>query len=226
MLPGRLAPSILSSDFSRLAEEVALVGDAGADWIHVDVMDGHFVPNLTIGAPVVRSLRPATTLPLDVHLMIAEPGRYLDDFLAAGADWVTFHIEAESNPRPLLDKIHAAGKRGGLALRPGTDVETVLPFVEHCDMVLVMTVEPGFGGQSFQAQPLEKIGAIQEAARAHGRVVEIEVDGGIDLKTLPVAAEAGANVFVAGSAVYGAPNVTERVKEMKSLLANVGEGAR
>ena len=225
-LPGRLAPSILSSDFSKLAEEVSLVGAAGADWIHVDVMDGHFVPNLTIGAPVVKSLRPTTDLPLDVHLMIAEPDRYLDDFIAAGADWVTFHIEAEPDPRPLLDRLHAAGRRGGLALRPGTPVESVLPFVDACDMVLVMTVEPGFGGQSFQEAPLAKIAAIRAAADAAGRTVEIEVDGGIDLETLPVAAEAGANVFVAGSAVYGAPDVAARVREFKTLLGRVGEEAR
>ncbi len=223
---GKLAPSILSSDFSRLAEEVAVIESAGAHWIHIDVMDGHFVPNLTFGAPVVRCLRPCTKLPFDVHLMISEPARYLDDFIAAGADWVTFHIEAEPDPEPLLDKLHAAGCKGGLALRPGTPVEAVLPFISACDIVLVMTVEPGFGGQSFQAEPLKKIAAIQSAATAAGKVVEIEVDGGIDLETLPLAAEAGANVFVAGSAVYGAPDVPRRVAEFRALLARVGEEAR
>ncbi|MGA1202658.1 MAG: ribulose-phosphate 3-epimerase [Planctomycetota bacterium] len=225
-LPGRLAPSILSADFSRLAEDVDRVAAAGADWIHVDVMDGHFVPNLTIGAPVVRSLRPRTDLPLDVHLMIAEPGRYLDDFIAAGADWVTFHIEAEPDPLPLLDRLHQAGRKGGVALRPGTPVESVLPFVKACDIVLVMTVKPGFGGQSFMAEPLGKIAAIRAAAERAGKTIEIEVDGGIDLNTLPVAAEAGANVFVAGSAVYGADDVTARVGAFRELLARVGEEAR
>jgi ribulose-phosphate 3-epimerase len=168
-LPRRLAPSILSADFSRLAEDVERVERAGADWIHIDVMDGHFVPNISIGAPVVKSLRPRTSLPLDVHLMIEQPGRYLDDFIQAGADWVTFHIEAESDPRPLLARIHDAGRRGGLALRPGTPVEAVLPFVEECDIILVMTVEPGFGGQSFMVEPLAKIAPLIEAAIATRR---------------------------------------------------------
>ena len=194
------------------------MGEAGADWIHVDVMDGHFVPNLTIGAPVVRSLRPATSLTLDVHLMIEEPGRYLDDFLDAGADWVTFHIEAEPDPDPLLARIHEAGRRGGLALRPGTPVESVLPHVPSCDMVLVMTVEPGFGGQSFMEAPLAKIPPLREAAAGAGRELHVEVDGGIDLSTLPRAREAGANVFVAGSAIFSSDDVAGTVQRFRQLL--------
>ncbi len=225
-LPGRLAPSILSSDFSRLAEEIDVVERAGADWIHVDVMDGHFVPNLTIGAPVVRSIRPCTSLPLDVHLMIEEPGRYLDDFIKAGADWVSFHIEAEPNPQPFLRRIREAGRRGGLALKPGTSIDAVLPYIDDCDLVLVMTVEPGFGGQSFQVEPLAKIAPLREAAMRSNREIEIQVDGGIDLETLPRALEAGANVFVAGSAVYGAPDVAARIAEFRSLLVRTEEGIR
>ncbi len=218
MRPGLLAPSILSSDFSKLAEEVALVAGAGADWVHVDVMDGHFVPNLTIGAPVVKSLRPATELPLDVHLMIEEPGRYLPDFLAAGADWITFHVETQDDPRLLMQRIHDEGKKGGLALRPATPVGDVLPFIDVCDMVLVMTVEPGFGGQSFMVEPLEKIAVLRAEAARLGRDLEIEVDGGIDLTTLPLAREAGANVFVAGSAIFGTDDVADTVRRFKSLI--------
>lgn len=218
-LPARLAPSILSCDFSRLGDQVDLVASAGADWIHVDVMDGHFVPNLTIGSPVVKALRPRTTMPLDVHLMIDEPGRYLDDFIDAGSDWVTFHIEAEPEPRPLLDRLHEKGKKGGLAIRPGTPVEAILPFVDCLDIVVIMTVEPGFGGQSFMREPLTKIPVIEEAARAIGREIEIEVDGGISLETLPQAAAAGANVFVAGSAIYGAEDVSTRVSDFCALMS-------
>lgn len=217
--PLLLAPSILSADFARLGEACATVAEAGADWIHVDVMDGHFVPNLTIGAPVVRSLRKATELPLDVHLMIEEPDRYLDDFIEAGADVVTFHVEASGDPGAMLDRLHAAGRRGGISLRPGTPVEEILPWVPRCDLVLIMTVEPGFGGQSFQAGPLEKIPPVLEAARSAGREVDIEVDGGIDLETLPRARDAGANVFVAGSAIYGTNDVRATIGRFRALMS-------
>lgn len=213
-----LAPSILASDFSCLGDECRVVGEAGADWIHVDVMDGHFVPNLTIGAPVVKSLRAATDMHLDVHLMIADPGKFLDDFIAAGSDSITFHIEAVEDPTPLLQKIRAAGRKAGLAIRPNTPASAVTPFAALCDLYVIMTVEPGFGGQSFMPEPLQKITALLEAGRAVGVEPEIEVDGGIDLTTLPEARAAGATIFVAGSAIFQSGDVPATVQSFRELL--------
>ncbi|MEM7168338.1 MAG: ribulose-phosphate 3-epimerase, partial [Planctomycetota bacterium] len=190
----------------------------GADWIHVDCMDGHFVPNLSIGAPVVKSLRAATDLPLDVHLMISDPAKYLDEFIEAGSDSITFHIEAVSDPAPLLQRIRAAGRKAGLAIRPKTPASAVTPFAALCDLYVIMTVEPGFGGQSFMPEPLGKIPELLAAGRAAGLEPEIEVDGGIDLTTLPEARAAGATVFVAGSAIFQSEDVPSTVRSFCELL--------
>ena len=211
-LPVLISPSILSSDFARLAEEAARMKECGADWLHVDVMDGHFVPNLTIGAPVVKSLRAVTELPLDCHLMISEPLRYVPDFLQAGADTITFHVEAESDVGETIAAIKAGGARAGLAIKPGTEVEAALPFLDQLDMVLVMTVEPGFGGQSY----MDMSDKLRRLVAARGeRAVDLQVDGGLNPETVKHAAEAGANVIVAGSAVFKAPDSGAAIKALR-----------
>ena len=200
----KLAPSILSADFARLGEEVADVTAGGADYIHFDVMDGVFVPNLSIGIPVLKSLRKAIDAFLDVHLMITQPQRYVGTFCQAGADLVTLHLEA-AEPQDLLaaiETIRAEGKQVGMALKPKTPAEAIIPYLPLLDLALVMTVEPGFGGQSFMADQLPKISALRGMIRERGLACEIEVDGGIDPATAPLVKEAGAEVLVAGSAVF------------------------
>lgn len=202
MPPPRIAPSILSADFARLGEEIAAVTAAGADFIHVDVMDGRFVPNLTIGPLVVQAIRKATKLPFDVHLMISPVDPFIDDFVKAGADILTVHPEAGPHLHRTLQAIRAAGARPGVALNPGTPVSAIEPVLGDVDLILVMSVNPGFGGQAFIASQLKKIEAIRKLIDASGRAVMLEVDGGVNAETAPRCVAAGADVLVAGSAVF------------------------
>ena len=202
----KLAPSILSADFGRLAEAVRAVEQAGADWVHVDVMDGHFVPNLTFGPKMVADLRRATGLPLDVHLMIERPDDWVDRYVEAGASYVVVHVEAAADVRRTLARIRAAGSRAGLTLNPGTPVETILPYLDACDLVLVMSVQPGFGGQRFIENALDKVRSLRLALDERGLAAELEVDGGIKVDNARRVADAGASVLVAGSAVFEDPD--------------------
>ncbi|MBI4602873.1 MAG: ribulose-phosphate 3-epimerase [Planctomycetes bacterium] len=226
----KVAPSILSAAFERLGEEVRAMEEAGADQIHVDVMDGHFVPNISMGPVVVEALRRATRLPLDVHLMITDPERYLEPFVAAGAHHITFHIEACGDPAGLARRLRERGIGAGLALNPATPAGAALDLLPHFDLLLVMTVNPGFGGQPFLGDNLGKVRAIRERERGLGPSrrpaagpLDIEVDGGIDARTARLCREAGANVFVAGNAIFRAPDPRAALRELRRSVADGAE---
>ncbi|MBW1749123.1 MAG: ribulose-phosphate 3-epimerase [Deltaproteobacteria bacterium] len=212
-----IAPSILSADFSRLGDEVRAVEAAGAEVIHVDVMDGHFVPNITIGPLVVKAVRQVTDLPVDVHLMITEPDRYLKDFADAGADWITVHVEACVHLHRTLNYIRDLGKKAGAVLNPATSLSTLDYVLEELDLVMLMSVNPGFGGQSFIESTLEKTRRLRAMLDKVNPGAGIEIDGGISPKTIGRVAEAGANIFVAGSAIYGQDDYGAVIREMKEL---------
>jgi len=214
--PLKIAPSILSADFGRLAEEVQAVERAGADWIHVDVMDGRFVPNITIGPVVVAAVRKATKLPIDVHLMIVEPERYVDDFAHAGADILSVHVETSNHLARTLQHIRSLGKKAGVVLNPHTPPDSVEYVLERADLILVMSVNPGFGGQAFMPEVLPKIRAIRKMIDARGLDIELEVDGGVAPGTAAKVVEAGARVLVAGSAIYGHPDYAASMAALRA----------
>lgn len=218
----KLAPSILSADFARLAEQIGEAEAAGADWVHVDVMDGHFVPNITIGVPVVRSLRRVTALPLDVHLMIESPDRYIDAFAAEGSDVITVHQEACVHLHRTIERIHELGKKAGVAINPATPVAVLDEILSHVDLVLVMSVNPGFGRQKYISGSGAKVSALARQLAARGlQEIEIEVDGGIDADTAPAVVREGATVLVAGAAVFGGGAVAANLERLRAATQAV-----
>ncbi len=211
----KVSPSLLAADFSRLGEEVKRVEAAGADLLHLDVMDGVFVPNISFGADIIASIRPYTSLPFDVHLMITDPMRYIDDFVKAGASIITIHYESCRNQIDVLRKIRESGCRAAISIKPATPAFVLEPLYEYVDMVLVMTVEPGFGGQSFIPDTLESVKSVASSIKAKGLPIDIEVDGGIKPATIRAAYDAGANIFVAGSSVFRAPDAKMAIEDLR-----------
>lgn len=207
----KISPSMLSADFANLERDLKKCEDAGADLIHLDVMDGHFVPNITIGAPVIKAMKKVSNVPFDVHLMISEPLKYINDFADAGADIITFHVESDSDVNETIDKIIECGCKPALSVKPNTPIDAVYPYIDKLSMVLVMTVEPGFGGQSFMEDMMPKI----EKLRADYPDLDIQVDGGVNTETVKTCAKAGANIFVAGSAVFKSDDMAKTISELK-----------
>ena len=211
-----ISPSILAADYGKLAEEITKVVNAGAEYVHIDVMDGHFVPNISIGVPVVQSIRKVTSAVFDCHLMISNPIDYIDAFVKAGADLISFHVESNSDISETIKKITSANKKAALVVKPNTPINVVFPYLKDISMVLVMTVEPGFGGQSFMEDMLPKVTALREEIERQGLNVDIQVDGGVDNITASACKDAGANVLVAGSYIFKSPDVKEAINILKA----------
>ena len=218
-----LAPSLLAADFTKLGEQIKETERCGAQFLHIDVMDGIFVPSISFGMPLIESIRPITKQFFDVHLMIVEPERYIQEFVDCGADGITFHLEATKNPQKVIDRIHNAGAKAGISIKPGTALEEVYPYLSQADMVLIMSVEPGFGGQSFLPEACGRIRKTREYLDRHQLAARLEVDGGIGKKNIREVMAAGANVFVAGSAVFRKRSIEENIRRFHDAFAGKPE---